>query len=364
MQYQYDAQNTGLATAAPPESDIVRWQTQVSPIDGGLVVANDRVLCSGYGTLVALDAHTGEKLWRVRVGHDINAPPAVIGDTVYVTTNNGGESVDRGVVALSLEDGSKQWRAIPDVDITSSPTVVDDTVYVGSAEHEDPSKGVLALDRSDGTVQWQFEADEGITTPAVDDGTVYVGGTVSVDGIEQSILYGLDAETGKQLWRRELNGEGMNGAPTVVNDTVYVTRLWHLHAIDATDGTKKWSTRLPRNSRTHASVVATDDSIYVPAEDLFVAFDTEGNERWSVEMTYAEFAPTVAGDSIVVADANTAYCFDAEDGTELWRRSAEQREISDMGFTRMGSAPVAAGSVVYVPSQGGDIHALQNEHGS
>lgn len=350
-QFQYDARNTGVAGSDAPESVVERWGTRVSPIEGGLSVANDRVVVAARGNLVALDADGGDELWDVRVGQDTETAPALTADTAYVATWNGGAGEDRGVVAVALDDGSERWRAVPEVGVTSAPTLAEGTVYVGGSLH---SEAVIALDAADGRELWRFEAGQYATTPAVADGRVYVGGG------SEHVAYALDADDGTEVWRFEADEEVWT-APTVVDGVVYVgSRDGVVYALDADTGQERWRAQVGSDVRD--SVAVTGDTVYVPARGSFVALDPTGTERWSIDVQDFAYAPTVAGDGIVVADSQAAFCLDAADGTELWRREGTERRMGDVTPSGIGCAPVVADGVAYVASDGGDVHAL--EHGT
>ena len=81
--------------------------------------------------------------------------------------------------AVDATDGTQRWQ-FKTGRVTSSPAVVDGTVYVGCCDNH-----LYAVDATDGTQCWQFETDDEVrSSPAVVDGTVYVG---SCDGY----VYGL-----------------------------------------------------------------------------------------------------------------------------------------------------------------------------
>jgi outer membrane protein assembly factor BamB len=74
-------------------------------------------------------------------------------------------------------EGTETW-AFETKGVGTSPAVVDGTVYVGSGFFPDEDGIVYALDASDGTEQWTLQTSRGMgqTSPAVVDGTVYLPG--------------------------------------------------------------------------------------------------------------------------------------------------------------------------------------------
>lgn len=347
-QFQYDAQHTGVSDAPAPERIERRWRSQVSPIEGGLAVADGLALVAVDGSLVALDTDDGEERWTADVGQSTAAAPAMTTDTAYVPAWNGGDSTDRGVAAIDLADGSERWRAIPGVDVSSGVTLANDTVYAGGSLN---SAHVIALDAEDGSERWRFRAGQYAPPPSVSGGVAYVGGG------EEHVAYALDAADGGERWRVDVDGPAW-GSPTVVDDTVYVgTREGTVYALSAADGGELWRVRVGDDVR--ESLAATTDTVYVPDMESVHALSTDGETLWSVDVRGFAYAPTVAGDSIVVTDRREAFCLDAVTGTERWRQEVRSRGISDMMFVGIRREPVVHDGIVYVASDGGDVYALQ-----
>lgn len=95
-------------------------------VNRGAAYANGRVFYNTLdGQTIALDAQTGEELWRTRlgdinIGETITMAPLVVRGKVLVG-NSGGEYGVRGwIAALDAGDGSLVWRAYstgPDADV-------------------------------------------------------------------------------------------------------------------------------------------------------------------------------------------------------------------------------------------------------
>jgi outer membrane protein assembly factor BamB len=132
--------------------------------------------------------------------------------------------------------------------MSATPLIVGDTVYV-----QDMQSNVFALDRNDGTVQWEHRYDTTSIGPnglAIGYGLLY--GTIG----DTAEVFALRADTGTEVWRIRLShhgGEGVDMAPTVYDNTVYVStvpgnstsfygggRKGILYALDAPTGTVLW----------------------------------------------------------------------------------------------------------------------------
>jgi lanthanide-dependent methanol dehydrogenase len=119
-----------------------KWNYQPNPDSRAVGIACCDVVNRGasyadgkivYNTLdahtVAVDARTGEELWKTRVGNidvgeTLTMAPLIVKDKVIVG-NSGGELGVRGwVLALDLADGKELWRAYstgPDADVRIGP---------------------------------------------------------------------------------------------------------------------------------------------------------------------------------------------------------------------------------------------------
>ena len=142
---------------------------------------------SGYWTDWA-----GTLLWSYETSDDVFSSPAVSGGVVYVGSR------DNGLYALDASTGDLLWRYETggNVYLESSPAVSGGVVYVGSRDNR-----LYALDASTGDLLWRYETGGSVvSSPAVSGGVVYVGS-------REAYLYALDASTGDLLWRYETGGE-------------------------------------------------------------------------------------------------------------------------------------------------------------
>jgi polyvinyl alcohol dehydrogenase (cytochrome) len=126
------------------------------------------------GTYRALDRDTGEILWETRLTEGglqggVMASAAVTGGTVYVASNDA--SQDAVLVALDADTGDEVWRSDVGAHVTGPVTWANDVLYVA-----DDSGRIAAYDAGGGDRLWShevaFPAAGGI---AVVDGTVYAG---------------------------------------------------------------------------------------------------------------------------------------------------------------------------------------------
>ena len=127
------------------------WSATTDDWIWGSVVYVDGVVYAAdiSGTVYAFDADRGQELWRNDVGGAISGTPLVLGDSIYVGTEDG------EVVSLSFE-GQVNWRKQPGGRVLSAPVAVgEDLIVFGAIEADN---FVYAYDIA-GTLQWSFSAD-------------------------------------------------------------------------------------------------------------------------------------------------------------------------------------------------------------
>ncbi|MHC4518666.1 MAG: outer membrane protein assembly factor BamB family protein, partial [Planctomycetota bacterium] len=105
-QYQHDALRSGIAKTVVPTRLGQAWETKIgSRLTPPVVAAGRIVSCDmDTDTVYALDAGTGEVLWRYVAGGRADSPPAIYGGMVLFG------SADGRVYCLRLKDGALVWH--------------------------------------------------------------------------------------------------------------------------------------------------------------------------------------------------------------------------------------------------------------
>lgn len=247
-------------------SEQIVWEVTLPFRDAGRIRLADGVLLTGNitgrGGTTAFDAATGKLLWRVG-GQQRGGP--IPGPKVVFTTNHG-----MGASALDLKTGKPRWRAPQAVVATYADIAYDGThVYVvGFAGR------LQALDAADGQLRWEHVHQPGdragacLATPAISDGIVVYGGGAP-DGIT-AMLWGLDAATGKELWRTPI---GCAGGITI-SDGIAVLNSGHtLAAVDVRSGRILWRTPPMPDRNEPSPPVIHEGRAYTIHESGLVGFD-------------------------------------------------------------------------------------------
>ena len=195
---------------------------------------------TGCGNVVALDARTGEALWRFQASiGGINSSPLIHGDRlieIHGRENTDSSKIGR-MVSLQLgalpEDGAagpvvlpvsaEHWRNEL-VAFTSSPVLVGDRVYVTIATGE-----LCCIDADSGDLLWHHKLapDQIHASPLYADGKLYVPMTNG----SFHVLRPTD-EGPEILCSVQLEGSCL-GAPAVCNGRIYVHTTERLYCFGA-----------------------------------------------------------------------------------------------------------------------------------
>ena len=151
--------------ALDKSSGEIRWEAPEGGTEDWVwaapVLADDVVYFSDKdGNVFAVEAETGRTIWSAQIGGQVVASPVVDEGTVFIASAGqiNGDSADgvrRGaLIALDAETGDELWREETPAPIYSTPVIVQDTVVVAL-----PPGGenlLLVYNQADGDEIWQY----------------------------------------------------------------------------------------------------------------------------------------------------------------------------------------------------------------
>ncbi|MEO6094013.1 MAG: PQQ-binding-like beta-propeller repeat protein [Novosphingobium sp.] len=242
----------GLVHAFDAASGAARWTRSFdvkgsasrSVFGGGASYDDGKVyVTTGMGDVAALNAETGEQLWKVRPAGPLRGSPTIAFSAVYVMTQ------DNQIFALDVADGKVLWNQSGSttqagVFGVAAPAAGQGTVIAGYSSGE-----LIAYRYENGRQLW---ADALARTSI----STQVGSLTDVDAdpiIDQGRVYALgqggrmaayELVTGQRIW--ELNLAGIS-TPAVAGDWVFtLTDEAKLLAIARETGKVRWLTQLDR----------------------------------------------------------------------------------------------------------------------
>jgi outer membrane protein assembly factor BamB len=268
----------------------------------------------------------------------------------------------------------------------TSVVVVDGLAYVGSMMNME-----YAFDAVTGKLVWSFEADNWImTNPIVADGKIFLGsgnrlfpsGNINTiyRGTGSNSLYGLDAKTGKMLWRYQIQGEAM---PTpVYKDGIvyYATGDRSIYAIDANTGKLVYQEKIPSYNSMSSVNISGNLIIFGGAFPYQVyAFDVSTRKMaWATPIPTARFGlddsiPAIANGMVYIDDVGTKdqtykypyfqiHALDLKTGEVKWTFNTEVGTLVD---DNKSSTPVIVDGTYYGASSAtGKFYALDAATGA
>jgi len=216
---------------------------QDSAFGGGVSYDSGRVYATnGAGDAKALNADTGEVIWKVRPAGPLRGSPTIAFGQIYVMTQ------DNQVIALDADDGSVLWNesgssAQSGVFGVAAPAAGQGTVIAGYSSGE-----LSAYRYENGRTLWSDAlARTNISTtvssltdidadPIIDSGRVYALG-------QGGRMAAYELLTGQRVW--ELNLAGIS-TPAIAGEWIFtLTDDARLLAIARSSGRVRWITQLP-----------------------------------------------------------------------------------------------------------------------
>jgi eukaryotic-like serine/threonine-protein kinase len=356
-----------VAEAPRPLEGRLVWSADLgTPTRSVPVIVDDVIYIGGHFQLLALDAHTGHRLWEIPTTGPVHTSAAVAGNKLYVGLQ------DWRVLALDRHSGKTLWEFTMQGPVSGSASVAEGMVYIGSM-----NGSLYALDAATGTLIWQFKtAEQALSPPAIDAGTLFVS---SGDGS----LYALHARTG-QSWLRFRTPERLQDAPVVANGLVYFPSGGQIYAVSADareiPGQYQltlvwaqfwiWQFPVPRplgqpGGKWRFSPTPRFGGIVsapAVAPEAFYVGDTNGNfyareaqkgyALWQVKVGGAIMAsPVIMGPRVYFGALDgVLYALDRTDGALLWK----------LGFEApIHATPVVAGGRLYIRTTDGWLHCIE-----
>jgi outer membrane protein assembly factor BamB len=177
--------------------------------------------------------------------------------------------------------------------------------------------------------------------------------------------FGLDADTGKQLWKRRI-GRLNASTPTYYKHRLYIVNLvpGHVVKLDARTGRILWKHSLP--ARAESSPVVVGRSLYFGCEDgnLYSLSTRNGNVRWATGLGGPiKAAPAYYGGVLYVGDyGGDMNAVDAKSGRLKWQTGSLGQGFGTSG--EFYSTPAVAFGRVYAGNNDTRVYSFDRRDGT
>ena len=267
---------------------------------------------------------------------DADVHPVLLADDarLFVVHNAPSDGGNETVVAYAQRDLSRAWsRPIAKGKTTRFPAEYPSVG--GGLVVMTLGKELVAVDAVSGRLMWRHRSQTELLWPHAAPRGVFV-----TDGA--SVVYRLDSETGKELWRRRFAKGGFEdryyqGAPLAsAKGLLLVSDKKSLSALDPETGQVRWTRR-------NVIDAAIGDTLAVarlekPERALLAVGVEDGRQRWRVttdEDVSVISPPVIANDDAIVLvrpHQEELFGYDAANGKLLWRFDLDDGErVTEVG---------------------------------
>jgi outer membrane protein assembly factor BamB len=277
-------------------------------------VDGDRVYMLGaLGKLVCVKADDGEEVWSTQLNAPpqwgYSASPLVEGDLLVVVAGK----TQGSLLALNKHTGEQVWKAGDDIAgyATPYPFTLDGRRYIVGFLGNTAMIVEAESGRSVWSLEWRTDFSVNAAAPIVHDGRLFLSSGYG----HGAALYALRAEgdklAGKRVWENR-NIRNKFQSTILYDGALYTSDEKGLKCVRWTNGQTLWE--IPRER--HGTMVIAGDQIVFLSEEgqLQVAKASPANWRTSLTASVLEgrcwTAPVLANGRLYVRHLSTVKCFD------------------------------------------------------
>ncbi len=268
--------------------------------------------------------------------------------------------------AVRERNGKKLWSRDLPGKVFSTPALEGDRLVVGCTDGN-----VYCFHSLRGQRLWSFKTEKSVLgSPVIRGNVVYIGAS---DGKFRAI----NLISGKLVWETEIEGFVETTPYVDAQQIVFGTWAQRLYSLDPADGKVQWVWKSPKNSRMYSPAatvpVKSAGRIFIAVPDRKVyAIDAASGETVFWVDGGRESIGLSADGKTVYAKTMNHHCYAFSADADIAKVGADgslpQSELkwnveNTMGYEISPSPIVESGNLVLVPSDKGNLFALDKEDG-
>ncbi len=202
-------------------------------------------------------------------------------------------------------------------------------------------------------------------TPALDGDTLYAAGS-------EGEVVSLNAQTGKELWSKDLDRELAGGVGVGPNNLYLGGYTGSVYALSRNDGSEQWQTKL--SSEILSAPQSNGEVVVVQTLDgrLYGLNAQNGEQIWRYDNPVPVLTLRGTANPVIFADkvyagfaSGKAVALKLADGVQVW----EQRVAVPQGKTELervvdiDATPLLQGNIIYASAYQGRIMAINRSNG-
>jgi len=266
----------------------------------------------------ALDNKAGQVKWSYDIRKDgeqsqFHGDPLVTDELVIIGT----DGKMGHVYAFERSTGAVRWKyRVENWGVVSDVLRLQNKVYAVTLRDE-----VVCLNLEDGKLNWTFHSGYSAQatnfhwtpTPAVSDDRIYFGG---LDGI----VYALDAQSGKIIWKRNLAARVTTSVAVQGHDLYVGTAKRRLYRLDTGSG-EVLSDFAAESEPRWSLLIASDSLVAFLGDEVLASIDLSLKKiRWSAEAPkeWTSARPYLWRGIVLAGNRRELVAFRSSDGAREW----------------------------------------------
>lgn len=210
----------------------------------------------------------------------------------------------------------------------------------GVACVEAPGGNLYGLDDQTGQQLWTCQLGKGkkLFFPGIANGVLYIGSRQFDSPIRDDYLYAIDVKSGQHNWKLKIPFQSSSlsfasvfsySSPAVVNEVVYIGGSdGNLYAIDTSSRELIWSFKTTKNMALTSPAVDKEILCVCSNDGYLYAIDLNARQlRWKFEIgalsNFYSSCPAIANEVVYISSSdNTFSALNLQDGRSLWTFNA------------------------------------------